>query len=107
MGRLYRGLFRMNSRCDYCGLIYEREQGYFIGAIYINVIATESLLLVALLIYGLVTGTISQMILTVLIVLAIGLPLVFYHHSRSLWLCLDHILNPRKRLNASGESEGE
>jgi len=97
MGRLYRSVFRMNTHCEYCGLIYEREQGYFIGAIYINVIATESLLLGTLLIYGLVTGTISQTILTVLIVLAIVLPLMFYHHSRSLWLCLDHVLNPRKR----------
>ena len=58
MGRLYRSLFRMNTHCDYCGLVYEREQGYFIGAIYINVIATESLLLGTLLIYGLVAGTV-------------------------------------------------
>lgn len=97
LGRLYRAAFRMNTHCPYCGLIYEREQGYFIGAIYINVIGTESLLLGTLLIYGLVTGTVNQAILTVLFVLAIVLPLLFYHHSRSLWLCLDHILNPREK----------
>ncbi len=95
-GPLYRSLFRMNIYCEYCGLIYEREQGYFVGAIYLNVIATESLLLGALLIYALITGNISQTILTVLIVLALVLPLVFFHHSRSLWLCIDHILNPRE-----------
>jgi len=98
LGRLYRSPFRMNSYCDYCDLIYEREQGYFIGAIYLNVIATESLLLGTLLIYGLIAGKIDQAILTVLIVLALTLPLVFFHHSRSLWLCLDHILNPRERI---------
>jgi uncharacterized protein (DUF983 family) len=97
MGRLYRSPFRMNTHCSYCGLVYEREQGYFIGAIYINVIATESLLLGTLLIYALITGTVNQTILTVLFVLAIVLPLLFYHHSRSLWLCLDHILNPLER----------
>lgn len=107
MARLYRSLFSMNTHCDYCGLVYEREQGYFIGAIYINIIATESLLLGTLLIYGLITRTISQTILTVLIVLAIVMPLVFYHHSRSLWLCLDHILNPRKRRIEQASSEGE
>jgi hypothetical protein len=53
------------------------SRGYFIGAIYINVIATESLLLGTLLIYGLITGKINQTILTVLIVLALTLPLVF------------------------------
>lgn len=97
LGPLYRKAFRMNTYCEYCGLIYEREQGYFVGAIYINVIATESLLLGALLVYALITGNISQTILTVLIVLALVLPLVFFHHSRSLWLCVDYILNPRER----------
>lgn len=97
LGPLYRAAFRMNTQCRYCGLIYEREQGYFIGAIYINVIGTESLLLGTLLIYGLITGTINQTILTVLFFLAIALPLLFYHHSRSLWLCIDYIINPRER----------
>jgi len=94
LGPLYRSLFRMNTHCDYCGLIYEREQGYFIGAIYLNVIATESLLMGTLLIYGLITGRFDQTILTVLIVLAMVAPLIFFHHSRSLWLSIDHLLNP-------------
>ena len=96
----------MNAKCGYCGLVYEREQGYFIGAIYINVVATESLLLGTLLIYGLITGTIGRTILIILIALAIVVPLVFYHHSRSLWLSLDHILNPRKsRIDAASSEE--
>jgi uncharacterized protein (DUF983 family) len=107
LGPLYRAPFRMHTHCDYCGLIYEREQGYFVGAIYINVIATESLLLGALLIYTLITGNISQTILTVLIVLALTLPLVFFHHSRSLWLCVDYILNPRERVIKHVDFESE
>jgi hypothetical protein len=87
----------MNTHCDYCGLIYEREQGYFVGAIYFNIIGTESVLLATLILYGLITGEISQTILTVLIALAFTLPLFFFHHSRSLWLCVDHILNPREK----------
>lgn len=97
LGRLYRSPFRMHAQCDYCDLIYEREQGYFIGAIYLNVIATESLLLGTLLIYGLITGKVDQSVLTALIALALTLPLIFFHHSRSLWLSIDHILNPRER----------
>jgi hypothetical protein len=85
----------MNAQCEYCQLIYEREQGYFIGAIYINIIVTETLLLGTLLIYGLIVGTISQTILTTLVVLAIVTPLLWFHHSRSLWLCFDHVMNPR------------
>ncbi len=96
LGRLYRSPFRMNTHCEYCGLIYEREQGYFIGAIYINIIVTETLLLGTLLIYGLVAGAINQTILTTLVILAIVMPLLAFHHSRGLWLCFDHIMNPRR-----------
>ena len=95
LGRIYRSPFRMKAQCEYCDLIYEREQGYFIGAIYLNVIGTESLLLGTLLIYGLITGKVNEPILTVLIGLALLLPLLFFHHSRSLWLSIDHTLNPR------------
>lgn len=97
LGRLYRSPFRMHTQCDYCDLVYEREQGYFIGAVYLNVISTESLLLGTLLVYGLITGEVNQTILTVLMVLALILPLVFFHHSRSLWLSIDHILTPREK----------
>ena len=30
----------MHERCAACGLRYEREQGYFVGAIYINYAVT-------------------------------------------------------------------
>src|SRR5262249_37328756 len=31
-GRMFRGLFAMNDPCPGCGLVFEREQGYFFGA---------------------------------------------------------------------------
>ncbi|MCE2454048.1 MAG: DUF420 domain-containing protein, partial [Nitrospinae bacterium] len=33
---LFTGPFRMHERCPGCGYLFEREQGYFVGAIYIN-----------------------------------------------------------------------
>jgi len=37
---LWARYFRMHERCAVCGLRYEREQGYFVGAIYINYAVT-------------------------------------------------------------------
>ena len=37
------GPFSMNSYCYHCGLKFEREQGYFVGAIYINYAATVAI----------------------------------------------------------------
>jgi hypothetical protein len=41
--------------------------------------------------------TINQQ-LTIWIPFAIIFPLIFFHHSRSLWLALDHLFNPEKSL---------
>src|SRR5258707_13207422 len=41
-GRLFRGVFRMLSRCPECGLSYFPEQGYYVGAMIINYAATTA-----------------------------------------------------------------
>ena len=33
-GKVFSGLFRMNENCPECGYRFEREQGYFLGAMY-------------------------------------------------------------------------
>src|SRR5262249_22855219 len=43
VGPLYRRPFSMNNYCFHCGLKFEREQGYFVGAIYINYAATVAI----------------------------------------------------------------
>src|SRR4051794_3870638 len=33
-GRMFRGTFQMNDPCPVCGLIFQREEGYFLGSMY-------------------------------------------------------------------------
>lgn len=94
LGLLYQSLFRMRDECPYCGLMFVREQGYFIGAIYLNVIATESLIFATYLALILARRINDQSTYTILFALALLLPLVFHHHARSLWLSLDHLMDP-------------
>jgi uncharacterized protein (DUF983 family) len=35
-GRIFGGLLRMNDPCPVCGLIFQREEGYFLGAMYVS-----------------------------------------------------------------------
>jgi uncharacterized protein (DUF983 family) len=95
-GSLYRRLYHLNHHCEYCGLIFEREQGYFVGAIYINVLATNALIIATLVGYMLITGTVSETILWVLFGIGIGFPLLFFRHSRSFWINFDHFFDPLK-----------
>jgi uncharacterized protein (DUF983 family) len=95
-GRLFSKPFKMHDNCAHCALKFEREQGYFIGAIYINYATTIAIAVPGFfLLDAFTTMTIDQQ-LTLWVPFAVIFPLLFFHHSRSLWLVLDHFFNPGK-----------
>jgi uncharacterized protein (DUF983 family) len=94
MGSLYAKPFRMRSNCAQCGLKFEREQGYFVGAIYVNYTATVMIAMPGFFILDALTGMAINRQLSIWIPFAIIFPILFFHHSRSLWLAIDHWLNP-------------
>ena len=96
MGRLYRSIIRMEHHCSSCGLIFEREQGYFIGAIYINILGTQLFIVGAMLVYMIALRTFDRRLLVFLLVLGVLLPVIFFRYSRGLWLAVDHIIDPPK-----------
>jgi uncharacterized protein (DUF983 family) len=96
IGSLYAKPFRMCSNCAQCGLKFEREQGYFVGAIYVNYAVTVLIAMPGFLILDLLTGMPINRQLSIWIPFAIIFPILFFHHSRSLWLAIDHWLNPAK-----------
>jgi uncharacterized protein (DUF983 family) len=83
--------FNIRKSCPACGVIFKREEGFFVGAIMANVVATEVLILLTYFVCLLITRA-DQMILTILFVVGIVFPLAFYHHSWALWLGLDHLI---------------
>jgi uncharacterized protein (DUF983 family) len=84
--------FNLKTRCTACRVIFKREEGFFVGAIMANVVATEVLILLVYFLCLLVTSLDEQKMLTVLFVFGITFPLAFYHHSWSLWLGFDHLI---------------
>jgi ABC-2 type transport system ATP-binding protein len=91
---MFQGLFRMRPECLTCGLKFEREQGYFLGAIYINYAAT----VVCMLVGFFVLDYFIELSLTYQIVVwssfGVVFPMMFFRYSRSLWLSLDYIFSP-------------
>ena len=98
LGRLFRRPFSMNSYCFHCGLKFEREQGYFVGAIYVNYAATVAIAVPGFFLLDAFTGMTINQQLAVWVPFAIIFPLLFFHHSRSLWLALDHLFNPAENV---------
>jgi len=89
---LYRGWFRMHERCAACGLRYEREQGYFVGAIYVNYAVTVIVAAGTVLMLDWTVGLSLAAQLAIGIALGALVPVLFFRYARSLWLSLDYLV---------------
>jgi uncharacterized protein (DUF983 family) len=93
--------FQLKHRCNECGVIFKREEGFFVGAIMANVLATEGVILIVYFLCLLLTNMDEQKMLTVLFVVGVTFPLAFYHHSWSFWLGIDHLIEGLSRSEKS------
>ena len=84
--------FHIRHHCPVCHSLFKREEGFFVGAILANVITTEFIILVVCLFSLLVVGASYQKVLIGLFIVAVVFPLLFFHHSWSLWLALDYLI---------------
>ena len=84
--------FRIRQSCPSCGVSFNREEGFFVGAILANVVATEGVIVLAYVVAITIGHDIDRSVITVLLVIAVTFPLAFYHHSWGLWLGLDHLI---------------
>lgn len=84
----------MRDSCALCGLRFERAQGYWVGAIYVNYAVTVTIAIGGYFLLwtraGLSTGTQFAIWIPFLLLF----PLWFFRYSRSLWLALELYLNP-------------
>jgi uncharacterized protein (DUF983 family) len=90
-GRLYARGLSMLERCPACGLRYEREQGYFVGAIYVNYAITTVVVLGGVLSLDELFGLSLAAQLGIAVPLALLLPLLVHRHARSLWLAVGYL----------------
>jgi uncharacterized protein (DUF983 family) len=84
--------FQIRHHCTACGALFKREDGFFVGAIMANVMVTEFIILFVYLISLPLFSFEDQLVIRLLIVIAFLFPLAFYHHSWSLWLGFDHLV---------------
>ncbi|MGH9750264.1 MAG: DUF983 domain-containing protein [Candidatus Polarisedimenticolia bacterium] len=100
-GRVFRGLFAMRDVCPECAWRFEREPGYFVGAMYVS--------------YGLALPILAGLVLLVHAfrpawseyaamgaALPVFLPLVpiLFRASRLIWMHLDVAVDPGRRSGA-------
>ena len=91
--KLFSGWFRMAEACAVCGLRFERAQGYFVGAIYVNYAVTTIIAVGGFFVLWGLLGLSTRAQLLVLVPIVLVFPLWFFRYSRSLWLALEWSFN--------------
>jgi uncharacterized protein (DUF983 family) len=91
--------FHLKHQCDACSAVFKREEGFFVGAIMANVVATEVFIMIVYLGCITLTNFYDSTMLPILFAAAVAFPLAFYHHAWALWLGMDHLIEglPKSR----------
>ncbi len=92
--RLFRGWFRMERECALCGLVFERAQGYFVGAIYINYAVSSVIAVGGFFVLWARLDLPTAWQFAIWVPFLIVFPLWFFRYSRSLWLAMEYYVNP-------------
>jgi uncharacterized protein (DUF983 family) len=93
-GKLFKGLLSMHQKCPHCDMIFEREQGYYTGAMFVNWFFAV-FLITPLWVYMLFSGINFWLsVVLIAIILTLCVPM-FFQFSRTLWLYFDyHYFHP-------------
>lgn len=80
------GFDKMKTNCDRCGLIYDREQGFWYGAMYISYAMSVLTALISIVFLTLFTNwEIWVKLVVIVAVLVLLVPFIF-RYSRNIWL---------------------
>ncbi len=94
-GEVFESLWKMRRTCPSCRLEYEREQGYFLGAMYFSYgMALALSVPIVLLLMVFLNFSINEFLLALFLALALLSPLLF-RYSRILWMHFDQGVDPR------------
>lgn len=98
-GSAFDGYFRLKDRCPSCGYTFYREEGYWTGAMIMNIAACEVWFF--LLFIGTLVASWPDIAWGPILIIALVtnglLPILFYPHSKTLWMAIDLHFHPEKQ----------
>lgn len=94
VGAVYERIFKPSKSCPQCGLVFEREPGYFLGSFYVSYALGVAVAIPTVLIA--LALELSFIWLFPIVALWVGVmgPLIVTY-SRVIWYHMDHVVDPR------------
>jgi uncharacterized protein (DUF983 family) len=93
---IFRGFPKMYERCAICDLKFQREEGYFLGAMYISFALALVIIAVLSALLWFVTGWWITKVVTWAVVLFLPLAPAISLFARVLWIYLDQTIDPER-----------
>ena len=91
-GHLFRRYFTLQPDCPRCALHFEREEGYWVGALAVNIAIVMAIFVVAFVV--ILVATVPEVpvgpSLAVLVPVMVFGPILFYPFSKTLWMAIDY-----------------
>ena len=94
-GATFSGLLQMNTTCPNCGIVFEREHGYFLNSMFIGY--ALDLIIFAIffgILYLIGVVPLNAFVISALLVVLL-IPVVF-RYARVLWMHIDEVVDPRE-----------
>lgn len=93
---IFSGWWRMEERCPSCGIRFEREEGFFAGAVFVNLALAEFALFAFIVLAFALTLPDPPTVAIAAggIVIAVGLPILLYPYSKTVWAAIHLGMSP-------------
>ncbi len=89
-GPMFKSLTVVNDPCPVCGLQFEREPGYFTGALYVSYALGIAILIPLFFLFKwLLTGWSDIAVATISLLPYLPLTMLVYRYSRVIWVYFD------------------
>lgn len=94
-GTVFKEMFDMNQNCPTCDLAFEREPGYFTGAMYLSYGFAIAALVPTVLILLLWFEASMSWLMGILTLQIIAMSPIVFRYSRVAWMHIDQVVAPR------------
>ena len=97
-GKIFRRWYTAYENCSVCHLVFEREEGFYTGAVAINLVVSE-LLITAFAVPFSIWAALNPGVPFIPLIIALSplpvlLPFLFFRHTKSLWIGMAYLLDP-------------
>jgi uncharacterized protein (DUF983 family) len=94
-GKIFTGQFAMNDPCPVCGMIFQREEGYFLGAMYVSFVLGTFMVGGGFFLIEWLFPTWSEfLVLGVVISVYLLLVPAVFRYARTIWIYYDRWTSP-------------